>query len=156
MEIMNTMTSKAKIMVLFANTYEMKDDAGKFMSGCSVHYMFWGEYGENLLPMTEFNPGKPVGIQRAKCSMDIGLREKLVVAPAIYEGTFVTTVGGDGKPVLKLVDVAYLARVEIRAKILPGFVCPGMYSDEEAAEMLGLKTDKPADNKPAEAAKGSK
>lgn len=149
MEIMNELTSKATIMVLFANTYEMTNERGQAMSGCTVHYMFWGQYGEKMQSMTEFNPQKPVGVQRAKCSMDIELREKLVVAPALYEGTFVTTVGGDGKPVLKLVDVAYLARVNIEPKILGGFVCTGMYPEDEAAKILGIKTDKPADNKVA-------
>lgn len=147
MEIMNELTSKATIMVLFANTYEMTNERGQAMSGCTVHYMFWGQYGEKMHGVTEFNPQKPVGVQRAKCSMDIELREKLVVAPALYEGTFVTTVGGDGKPVLKLVDVAYLARVNMEPKILNGFVCPGMYPEEEAAKILGIKTDKPADGK---------
>ena len=147
MEIMNELTQKAKILVLFANTYDMSNERGQAMSGCTVHYMFWGQFGEKLYSVAEFNPQKPVGTQRAKCSMDIGLREKLVVAPAIYEGTFVTTVGGDGKPVLKLVDVAYLSNVVIQPKILSGFSCPGMIPEAEAAEILGLKTDKPADSK---------
>lgn len=149
MDIMNELTSKAKIVVWFANTYEMTNERGQAMSGCTVHYMFWGENGETLVSKSEFNPQKSVGVQRAKCSMDIDLREKLVVAPAIYEGTFVTTVGGDGKPVLKLVDVAYLAHLNITAKILPGYQCPGMYPEDVAASMLGLKTDKPADSKGA-------
>ncbi len=149
MEIMNELTSKATIMVLFANTYEMTNERGQAMSGCTVHYMFWGQYGEKMHSVTEFNPQKPVGVQRAKCSMDIELREKLVVAPALYEGTFVTTVGGDGKPVLKLVDVAYLSHVDMQPKLLPGYACNGMYPADEAAKILGIKTDKPADNKVA-------
>ena len=149
MEIMNALTSKALIMVLFANTYEMTNEKGQAMSGCTVHYMFWGEHGETLLPKAEYNPQKPVGQQRAKCSMDISLREKLVIAPAIYEGTFVTNVGGDGKPVLKLVDINYLAEVSMVPKILPGFNCPGMYDEETAASILGIKQDKPADAKGA-------
>ena len=37
-----TLTNKAKIVILFANQYDMKDEAGNKLSGCSVHYMFWG------------------------------------------------------------------------------------------------------------------
>lgn len=37
------LTSKAKIMILFANQYDMKDDSGNKVTGCSVHYLFWGE-----------------------------------------------------------------------------------------------------------------
>ena len=42
------LTSKAKIMILFANQYDMKDDSGNKVTGCSVHYLFWGENGEVL------------------------------------------------------------------------------------------------------------
>ena len=43
-----TLTNKAKIVILFANQYDMKDETGDKLSGCSVHYMFWGEDGEVL------------------------------------------------------------------------------------------------------------
>ena len=42
------LTSKAKIVILFANQYDMKDEDGNKLAGCSVHYMFWGENGEVL------------------------------------------------------------------------------------------------------------
>ena len=64
------LTSKAKIMILFANQYDMKDDSGNKVTGCSVHYLFWGENGEALASEAEFDPTKPVGVQRAKCSLD--------------------------------------------------------------------------------------
>ena len=79
------------------------------------------------------------------------MRDKIVTAPGVYEGTFETTVGGDGKPVQKLVDVAFLSHVEINAKMIKGFACPGQIPEEEAAVMLGL-----AEVKPAEAPKGAK
>lgn len=147
MEILNELTNKAKILVLFANAYDMPAERGGNVTGCSVHYLYWGAHGEALASRSEFNPTKPVGLQRAKCSMDIKMRENIVVAPGIYEGTFVTTVGGDGKSVQKLVDIAFLSHVEFTAKIIPGFVCPGQIPEAEAREMLGLNTDKPADNK---------
>ena len=43
-----TLTSKAKIVILFANQYDMKDEAGDKLAGCSVHYMFWGENGHHI------------------------------------------------------------------------------------------------------------
>lgn len=129
--IFNELTSKAKILVLFANAYDMKDDSGRAMSGCSVHYLFYGENGEALQSQVDFDQTKPVGIQRAKVSVDYSLRAKLAVAPAIYEGTFVTTTGGDGKPVLKLKDVAYISHVDMVPRNISGFVVPGMIVPEE-------------------------
>lgn len=154
------LTSKGIILVFFANAYDMTNEKGQPMSGCTVHYLFWGEHGEALWSQAEFNPLKPVGVQRAKCSIDKELRESLVVAPALYEGEFVMTVGGDGKPVNKLVDIKYISHVDIVPHIINGFVAPGGYSSEEAAEILGLAEPRPAENKPAdkpaEAAKGNK
>lgn len=144
------LTSTAKILVLFANAYEMQDDRGRAMTGCSVHYLFWGENGEALLSQVEFNPAKPVGIQRAKCSMDFDLREKLVVAPGLYLGSFVTTTGGDGKPVLKLRDVSFISHVDITPRILPGFVVPGMVDPSEQRELAGLEPEAEDDSRRTE------
>lgn len=93
-----TLTNKAKIVILFANQYDMKDEAGNKLSGCSVHYMFWGENGEVLASEAQFDPTQPVGVQRAKCSVDSVLRNKIVVAPGLYEGTFEMTVGSMVNP----------------------------------------------------------
>ncbi len=145
------LTSKAKILVLFANAYDMQDERGRALTGCSVHYLFWGENGEPLMSRTEFNPSKPVGIQRSKCSMDVALREKLVVAPGIYEGTFKTVTGGDGKPVLKLVDVAFVSFVDFVPRENPGFACPGMLNPPEWQQQVsGIQ--QPAADKSAEPA----
>lgn len=141
------LTSKANILVFFANAYDMQDDRGRAMSGCTVHYFFWGENGEPLLAnVTEFNVNKPVGIQRSKVSMDYELREKLVVAPGIYEGTFKTVTGGDGKPVLKLVDVAFKSFVDIVPRENPGFVCTGMLNPPEWQQKLSANAQ-PVDDK---------
>lgn len=150
------LTSKAKIVVLFANAYDMQDDRGRSMTGCSVHYLFWGENGEALWSQVEFNPAKPVGIQRAKCSMDFDLREKLVVAPGLYEGSFVTTTGGDGKPVLKLRDVSFISHIDIVPRVNPGFVCPGMVDASVQREMAGLAPDPEDAAKPAAVSDASK
>lgn len=151
MEYLGAMTNKAKILVLFANAYDMPGERGGNVTGCSVHYLYWGEHGEALFSRADFNPNNPVGIQRGKCSMEKKMRENIVMAPALYEGTFVTSIGGDGKSVQKLIDIAYLSDIEIKPKFLPGFTCPGMVPMEDAKVMLGL-----ADAKPAEASKGAK
>ena len=119
-------TSKSKILVLFANAYEMKDDQGNVVKGCSVHYLFWGEHGEQMIEQSQWDPTKSVGVQRAKCSLDFDIRKKIPIDPAIYEGEFIMTVGGDGKPVLKLQDVAYVSNVQMREKVVEGLEVPGM------------------------------
>ena len=123
-------TSKAKIVILFANQYDIKDDSGTKLTGCSVHYLFWGEDGEGLVSEAEFDPTKPVGVQRAKCSVDAVLRNKIVVAPGLYEGSFEMTTGSDGKPVNRLRDVAFISHLEIKPKVLPGFFVQGMVPPE--------------------------
>ena len=125
------MENKVDVLVLFANAYDIKDDSGKQVSGTTVHYLFWGENGSAFQRMSEFDSSKPVGYQRAKVSLPQEAREKIAIAPAIYEGTFQMTVGSDGKPVMKLVDVAYKCNVEFSEKVNPGVVVPGMVQPEE-------------------------
>lgn len=120
------MTTKARILVLFANAYDMLTEDKRQMTGCSIHYMFWGEGGEALLEKSEWDVSKPVGIQRAKCSVDAALRTKVPIAPALYDGEFFMTVGGDGKPVMKLKDIAFVSCVRITPHVIPGLVVPGM------------------------------
>lgn len=126
----NGFSTKAKILILFANAYDMKDEMGDRVSGCSVHYLFWGENGESMIPMSETDATKPVGMQRAKCSVDAILRNKIQIAPAIYEGDFEMKTGSDGKPVLRLKDVAYVSNVEMKEKVIPGLYVPGMKQPE--------------------------
>lgn len=123
---------KLEILVLFANSYDMKDEFGNRVAGCSVHYMFWGEAGSNLISQSVDDLSKPVGIQRAKCSLDIGKRQNVMIAPAIYEGDFEMTVGSDGRPVPKLLDLHYKCNVEMKEKVVPGLVVPGMVLKESS------------------------
>ncbi len=151
MDIMQSLTNKAKILVLFANCYDMVAD-GKQVAGCSVHYLFWGEHGEALLEQSEYDVSKPVGIQRAKVSMDSAMRIRVPVAPAIYEGTFETKVGSDGKPVLRLVDIAYYSNVRFAEHVVPGLVVPGMIVHKEpetqAERALAAASELEAGDKP--------
>lgn len=130
-------SNKTDILVLFANAYDLKDDSGKQVQGCSVHYLFWGDKGSAFAHQSETDNSKPVGYQRAKVSLPFEARAKLAIAPAIYEGTFSMTVGSDGKPVMKLVDVAYKCNVEFQEKAVPGLYVPGML--EPDAKKTGSK-----------------
>ncbi len=126
MDISNSLETNAKILVLFANKYEMLDEQGVKRSGCTVHYLFWGKHGEKLEAVDTIDINLPVGVQRAKCSVDAALRVKMPYAPAIYEGSFVMSVGSDGKPVLKLVDVAFVCNVKMEEEYREGLIVPGM------------------------------
>lgn len=123
---MDGMITRAKIVVLFANTYNMLNEKQEQMKGCTVHYLFWGENGERIAHQSEWDVTKPVGVQRAKCSIDYDLRTKLPIAPALYEGEFEMTVGSDGKPVLRLRDIAYISNLEIKQHYVGGIQVPGM------------------------------
>ena len=140
----NEITTKAKILVLFANAYSMTDDNGRPMSGTTVHYLFWGENGERMLPQSVWDTTKPVGLQRAKCSIDYDARTKIPVAPAIYEGDFYMAVGGDGKPGRKLRDVSYVCNVELKEKIIPGLQIPGMVVPAEPDPVVEASAGKDA------------
>lgn len=43
------------------------------------------------------------------------------------------TVGSDGKPVNRLRDVAFISHLEIKPKVLPGFIVQGMIQPEAPA-----------------------
>lgn len=120
------LTTKAKIIILYAMPYDMITERQEQLKGCSVQYLFWGESGEKLFAQSEWDTSKPIGVQRAKCSVDYTCRQKIVIAPALYEGTFEMRVGGDGKPVLKLTDVAYISDISFAQHYVPGLVVPGM------------------------------
>lgn len=136
------LTSKAKILVLYVNPYDMLNEKGERLSGVSVQYLFWGEGGETLVEQSEWDVTKAVGVQRGKCSMDAALRVKMPIAPALYEADMSMTVGGDGKAVAKITDVAYLANVRFDSYNLPGLVIPGMKVQEHPqAEKPDPKTE---------------
>lgn len=150
----NEISTKAKILILFANTYNMVSENGNALSGCSVHYLFWGEDGEKLLEESQWDVSQPVGVQRSKASIDASLRVKIPIAPALYEGTFVLATGGDGKPVLRLQDVAFICPVRIKENYIEGLIVPGMVSPAgtSAGASAAASADEPS---PASIASGS-
>lgn len=113
-ELNNTM----RILVTYAKTYDMPAEPGRdAMRGCTVHYFFLGQDGSEFQPYNEWDTALAVGYQRGKVSLDYPFRAKIPVAPGIYDGEFAMTVGGDGKPVARLVDLKF---VEPFRFLMPG------------------------------------
>lgn len=94
---------KQKIILLFANYYRMVDErTGAVTEGISSNYYFNTE----LKPMG--NDNGAVGMRPAKGGIPLDCLRKIEVAPAIYEASFDMTIGSDGKPVLKIVDLDFV------------------------------------------------
>lgn len=107
------MLSRMNVVIMFANPYEMKDEETKEVrTGLTVEYYIYGDKGEGLKPVAVADNGA-AGIRRSKCSMDASMRNKLMFVPGIYDGEFEMTVGSDGKPTLKLVDIDYVGKCNI-------------------------------------------
>lgn len=134
-------TNKTDILIFFANAIDSKGDDGSQIKGCSVHFMFWEGVRAGV---SEPDVNKPVGMQRGKSWMDYDMRNKIRIAPAIYEGTFRMSVNSDGKTTLNLIDVAYKYNVKIEPFVLPGLVVPGMI---ENVDLPADNKDNAADNK---------
>lgn len=128
---MDILQTKADILVIYANAFDSKGEDGSAINGCTVHYLFWGENGTAMIGQSEPDITKPVGMQRGKSWVDYYLRNKIRIAPAIYEGTFKMDVDSKGKPTLKMVDIAYKSNVRMEAYKLNGIDVPGMLRDTE-------------------------
>lgn len=120
-----------------------------------IHYVFLNTM---VSAQSEYDITKPVGMQRGKSWVDYNMRDKVRIAPAIYEGTFEMAVGSDGKPVLKLTDIAYKSHVQFVPYILPGLELPGMVpcdapdsaSVRAALDMLKAPAEPPKNETAAE------
>ncbi len=117
------LTSKADILVFFANAIDTTGEDGSRIYGCTIHYVFLNTM---ISAQSEYDITKAVGMQRGKSWVDYNMRDKVRIAPAIYEGTFEMAVGSDGKPTLKLTDIAYKSHVQFVPYVLPGLELPGM------------------------------
>lgn len=145
---MDILQTKADILVIYANAFDSKGEDGSAINGCTVHYLFWGENGTAMIGQSEPDITKPVGMQRGKSWVDYYLRNKIRIAPAIYEGTFKMDVDSKGKPTLKMVDIAYKSNVRMEAYKLNGIDVPGMLRDTEDG---GVETtDDPVTSAPDE------
>lgn len=99
---------KQKVIILFANQYEMTDEkTGERKNGTSIMYIF----NTDLECMDNSDGSK--GMRSAKSSSDYMLMHKVRRAPAMYEAEFSMKIGSDGKPVLKIEDLEYVADVVV-------------------------------------------
>lgn len=101
--------NKARILLMYAGEYDMKDEDGRPMSGCILNYYFYGKEGEML--DQQWSAAGPLGFQRAKCNSDIKIRNQICAAPGIYDAEFSMKVGSDGKPVLMVQSLEYVGKV---------------------------------------------
>lgn len=99
---------ETQIILLYAAQYQIEDSRG-FNRGVTCNYYF------NTELRAEDNANGSKGTRPAKGSIDYALWPKIVTAPAIYNAKFEMSVGSDGKPVLKIVDLDYVTD----AKIVP-------------------------------------
>lgn len=105
-----------KILLMYAGAIDMKGSDGDAIKGVSAEYYFFGEKGEML--ESKISADDVSGIRRGKCFMDFEVAKKVSYVPGIYDGTFEMSVGGDGKPVLKLVDINFINKASI-TEVLP-------------------------------------
>jgi hypothetical protein len=79
--------------------------------GLSVEYYFFGNNGEMVQP--KISADGISGTRRGKVFMSPEMQNKVSYIPGIYDGTFEMTIGSDGKPVLKLVDIDFVGKALI-------------------------------------------
>lgn len=147
---MNEISNKMIILLTYAAVYDMPAEPGRdAMKGCTVNYFFLGETGRAFAPVHERSVDKPVGFQRNKVSMDYSIKAKIPCAPGIYEGTFGMTTGGDGKPILKLMDVDFIAEFNVMDYLSDRFevVEDAGASGKAAKDPADDAAKKPAGNK---------
>ena len=100
--------NKMKILVTYAGVWKMDNGS----SGMTLNYFMYGENGEQMISRVDATGG-PVGQQRAKCSLDPSMRQKITFVPGIYDATMGMKIGSDGKPVLTVEDLDFCSRVQI-------------------------------------------
>ena len=104
--------NKMKVLLMFTNHVDMEGEDGRKIQGVSAEYYFFGENGEQLESKVSAS-GETGGIRRAKVFLSPEMQNKVSYIPGIYEGTFELGVGGDGKPMLKLVDIDFSGKAVI-------------------------------------------
>ena len=102
---------KMRILVTYAGIWKM--DNGN--SGMTLNYFMYGQEGELMQARMDLSGG-PVGQQRAKCSLDVSMRQKISYVPGIYDATMGFKIGSDGKPVMTVEDIDFLCQ----AIVYPG------------------------------------
>lgn len=98
--------NKQRILLMYANEFDMKTEEGRMLKGCILNYFFFGQNGELL--KSQYDQVGNVGFQRAKSNVDYDMRNQVVCAPGVYDAEFEMSVGSDGKPVLKVSSLNFI------------------------------------------------
>lgn len=101
-----------RVLLMYSGVIDIAArDGHDAVNGLSVEYYFFGKNGEMVTPRV---PEDGIsGTRRGKVFMDSQLASKIRFVPGIYDGKFEMSVGSDGKPVLKLVDIDYVGKAAI-------------------------------------------
>lgn len=103
---------KFKVLLMYSGEIDIeatKEREG--VHGVSVEYYFYGNNGEFVQP--KISADGISGTRRGKVFMTSDIINKVSYIPGIYDGTFQMSVGSDGKPVLKLVDIDFVGKAVI-------------------------------------------
>ena len=130
--------NKFRIFLFYSGLVDIKAREGHdAVEGVSMEFLFYGEHGEQVEPVVSADVvsvssvGESLynfygfvcdgvsGTRRGKSFLKADKVHKVSYVPGIYDGTFEMTVGSDGKPVLKLTDVDFVAPALISMKDSP-------------------------------------
>ena len=107
--------NKFRIFLYYSGLIDIKAREGHdAVEGVSMEFLFYGDHGEQVEPTVSADGIS--GVRRGKSFLKPDKVHKVSYVPGIYDGTFEMTVGSDGKPVLKLVDVDFVAPAVISLK----------------------------------------
>lgn len=107
--------NKFRIFLFYSGLVDMKaTETRDAVKGVSMEFLFYGEHGEQVEPIVSADGIS--GTRRGKSFLSDDKLHKVSYVPGIYDGTFEMTVGSDGKPVLKLVDVDFVGPAVISLK----------------------------------------
>lgn len=100
---------KMEIILLYAAEYRLPDErTGEIKEGVTCNYYF------NVDLHAEDKTNGAKGTRPAKGAISAEVMKKIVSAPGLYEAEFEMNVGSDGKPVLKIIDLDYIADIAIQ------------------------------------------
>lgn len=104
--------NKFRIFLFYSGLVEIKAREGHdAVEGVSMEFLFYGEHGEQVEPTVSADGIS--GTRRGKSFLAADKLHKVSYVPGIYDGTFEMSIGSDGKPVLKLVDVDFVSAAVI-------------------------------------------
>lgn len=99
---------KQQICVLYANAWDLVDEkTGEKKEGTTINYIMNTDMG------CMDNSDGSKGLRSAKSSSPYETMLRIPMAPAMYDAEFSMKIGGDGKPVLTICDLTFIAPVEL-------------------------------------------